>query len=130
MSRCRERWRAAVGKSPLDTASGADFPFSIFRLSFIIAGAPPGVLSYVTNVIWKMENETTKIPQSVVHSSADAARHLARPAILPGNEVLFDTEIFPAKRDLPRHAIQRELAFDRQRRVYSSWRPRRSVLER
>ena len=76
-----------------------------------------------------MENETTKVPPLVVHLSSCATRHLARPAILAGNDELFDPEIFPAKRDLCQHAIQRERAFDRQRGVFLSWRPRRSVLE-
>ena len=105
------------------------FQFSIFHITFVICHCRSRSGRAMVCDKQNMENETTKAPPSVVHLSHCDTRHLARPAIFPGNDDLFDPEIFPAKRDLHRHAIQREQAIDRQRGVYSSWHPRRSFLE-
>ena len=103
--------------------------FFIFHITFVIYHYRSRLGRAAVYDKRNMENETAKAPPSVVHLSLCATIRLARPAILDGNDELFDPEIFPAKRDLHRHAIQRERAFDRQRGVYLSWRPRRSVLE-
>ena len=105
------------------------FQFSIFHITFVIYHCRSRLGRAMVYDKQNMENETTKAPPSVVHLSPCATRHLARPAILLGNDDLFDTEIFSAKLDLHRPAIQRDRAFDRQRGVYLSWRPRRSVME-
>jgi hypothetical protein len=62
-----------------------------------------------------MENETTKVPQTIIRPGHGAARHISPPAIRHNHGNLFAPEIFPTKLDLHRHAIQRERAFDRQR---------------
>src|SRR5262245_32795050 len=72
----------------------------------------------MTYVKWKMENETTKAPPSVVRLGHGASRHLARPAIRPGHDDLFDQELFPAKRDLLETVIFRVRAFDAQMVIY------------
>jgi len=105
------------------------FQFSIFHITFVIYHCRSRLVRAAVYDKRNMENETAKAPPSVVHLSLCATIRLARPAIIDGNDELFDPEIFPAKRDLHRHAIQRERAFDRQRGVYLSWRPRQSVLE-
>jgi hypothetical protein len=105
------------------------FQFSIFHITFVIYHCWSRLWRATVYDKQNIENETTKAPQSVVHLSQCATRHLARPAILSGNDDLLDPEIFPAKRDLHRQAIQRERACDRQRGVYLSWRPRRSFVE-
>jgi hypothetical protein len=105
------------------------FQFSIFHITFVIYHCRSRLGRAMVYDKRNMENETTKAPPSVVHLSPCATRHLARPAILLGNDDLFDTEIFPAKPDLHRPAIQRDRAFDRQRGAYLSWRPRRTVME-
>jgi hypothetical protein len=94
------------------------FQFSIFHITFVIYHCWSRLWRATVYDKQNIENETTKAPQSVVHLSQCATRHLARPAILFGNDDLFDPEIFPAKRDLHRQAIQRERACDRQRGVF------------
>jgi len=105
------------------------FRFSIFHITFVIYHCRSRLWRATVYDKQNMENETTKAPPSVVHLSLCATRHIARPAILSNNDDLFDPEIFPAKRDLHRQAIQRERACDRQRGVFLSWRPRRSFVE-
>jgi hypothetical protein len=124
----QDHLKAEVKTSDRLSHSYFSFPFSILRLSIIIAGAAQGGLWYMTTVIWKTKNETTKAPPSVVRPGHGAAGYLDQPTIGAGHDDLSDPEIFPAKMYLHLHSIQRGDAFDRQRAVYLSWRPRRSAL--
>jgi hypothetical protein len=93
------------------------FPFSISHhwvCHLSLPGRVVGALWYMTNLRWKMENETTKAPPLVVRLGHGAVSHFDRPC----QDNLFDSETFSAKPDLHRHAIQRGRAFDRQRDAY------------
>jgi len=72
------------------------FHFPTLRLSIIIAGARGGRAMLYDNVRWKLENETTKAPPSVVRLGHGAVSHFDRPCL----DNLFGSETFPAKPDL------------------------------
>jgi hypothetical protein len=75
------------------------FPFSISHRCVCHLSLPErvvGALWYMTNVRWKVEDETTKAPPSVVRLGHGAVSHFYRPC----QDNLFDSETFPAKPDL------------------------------
>jgi hypothetical protein len=75
------------------------FPFSISHHCVCHLSLPErvvGALCYMTNVRWKMENETTKAPPLVVRLGRGAVSHIDRPC----QDNRSDSETFPAKPDL------------------------------